>query len=142
MSLLFAPGQCPADLLAPLPEAGKQLKDPFLVGSNRRPVVPGVGAQKQVVSHRHAVKNPAPFGGVANSKRHDPVGRQPGNLLASKADVTLGRVGQTGDGAKRGRLARAVAADQRHDLALVDRHADLVQRLHPAVIGVDPLKFE
>ncbi len=49
---------------------------------------------------------------------------------------------QAGDGAQRRRLAGAVGADQRDDLALVDRERDALERLDRAVGGADVLEFE
>ena len=64
------------------------------------------------------------------------------DLLALEADRALARRGQPGDRAQRGRLAGAVGADQRHDLALLHRQRDALERLDVAVVGVDVLDLE
>ncbi len=47
-----------------------------------------------------------------------------------------------GDGAQQRRLAGAVRADERDDLAFVDRERDLAHRLEQAVSHVEPLDGE
>ena len=49
---------------------------------------------------------------------------------------------EAGDRAQRRRLAGAVGADQRDDLALLDRQRDALERLDVAVVGVDVLDLE
>ena len=55
----------------------------------------------------------------------------------SKRIVPRARLDEPGDRAQRRRLAGAVRADQRHDLALVDLERDALQRLDRAVVGVE-----
>jgi len=49
---------------------------------------------------------------------------------------------EAGDRAQGRRLPGTVAADERDDLALVDRDGHAAQRAHPAVEGVDPRELE
>ena len=59
-------------------------------------------------------------------------------LLPSKVDAAGGRADQAGDGLQQRRLAGAVRADQRDDLALRDVEGDVVQHLDLAVAGAQP----
>ena len=59
-----------------------------------------------------------------------------------KRIVPSPRVVEAVDRAERRRLAGAVRADQRHDLALVHRQRDALQRVDGAVVGVDVLELE
>src|SRR6266566_4253779 len=64
------------------------------------------------------------------------------DVASLEADATAARVVQAVDGAQGRRLAGAVRADQRDDLALPDVDRDALQRLDRAVEGVDVLQFE
>src|SRR5207302_10584137 len=57
---------------------------------------------------------------------------QPGDLLAEQPDLAGVGFEEAGDDVEQGRLAGTVGADQAEDLAVVDREADVVDRLHPA----------
>ena len=54
------------------------------------------------------------------------VGRQPGDVGAVDQDLALGRLLEAGDHPQRRRLAAAARAEQREELALADREAELV----------------
>src|SRR5205085_174319 len=64
------------------------------------------------------------------------------DVLAGEGDAAGRRMHEARDGAQRGRLARAVAADERDDLGCPDGEGDAVQRLHPTVEGVDAAELE
>ena len=68
-------------------------------------------------------KQRRPSGDCEMPSAHDLLRGQRGDLLAAEADRPLARRRQAGDRAQRRRLAGAVGADQRDDLALVDRRA-------------------
>src|SRR6266540_3230597 len=68
--------------------------------------------------------------------------RQAGDVLATEADRPEARRVEARDRAQGRRLAGAVGADQRDDLAFVDLHRDALERLDRAVEGVDLVELE
>ena len=73
----------------------------------------------------------------------DGVALQVVNALTHEADFAAGDVAQqAGDGAQGGGLARAVGADQGHDLAVVDFQADALQSMDLAVIEMQVLDLQ
>ena len=60
----------------------------------------------------------------------------------AKADRAAAGARAAEDGHHQRRFAGAVGADQRDDLAFLDRHVDAVQRADVAVIGLDALDAE
>ena len=73
----------------------------------------------------------------------DPViGAQRRHVGAVERDPAAERPVRAGDGAKERGLAGAVRADQRDDLAFVDREIDVAHRLQQAVADVEPLDRE
>ena len=61
-----------------------------------------------------------------------------GDVFAAIDDLALASLGIAADRHHQGRLAGAVGADHRDDLALVDVHVDAFERLDLAVEGVNP----
>ena len=130
--LLLTAGQPRALALAPLPEVGEHGVDIFdahaAAAHNRR--------QQQVFLGRQAGEDAALFRAVANA--------QPGNALGGHGDglarVDPDRAGapanQAQDRLERGAAARAVASEQAHHFARVDRQVDAVQNMRLAVEGV------
>ena len=67
---------------------------------------------------------------------HNGDGILAGDHIAPEADTAAGRLHQTGDGAERGALARAVGADEGDDLALVDVEGDLLHGFDAAIVDL------
>ena len=88
-----------------------------------------------------SAKIPRPSGTCAIPARADRLRARPAEPLAGEHHVA-GAAHGPGDGAERRRLAGAVRAEQRDDLALVDRERHAVQRGHLAVARGDVLQFE
>ena len=84
---------------------------------------------------------PRPSGTCAIPAARTRSGEAPGS---ARRESDLARLFETRprDGAQRRRLARAVAAEDGHDLALVDPQRDAVQRLDLAVARLDVLELE
>ena len=61
------------------------------------------------------------------------IGRPLGRIDRADRDLALIEVGETRNGIQKRRLARAVGADDRVDLARRDGHVDTVERDHLAV---------
>ncbi|MNE40041.1 hypothetical protein D3C80_1340260 [compost metagenome] len=70
------------------------------------------------------------------------VGRQPFSGLATEQDTAGFRRHQIADRLDRRRLAHAVAAHQRHDLAFSHAKLDAIKRLAGTVIGGDVLYIQ
>src|SRR5207249_3633372 len=81
---------------------------------------------------------------IDGSSSSSTIGRalRAGEVAVAHPDGALPRAQDTGDRSQRRRLPGAVAADQRHDLALLHRERDALQRLDVAVVGVDLLDLE
>ena len=71
-----------------------------------------------ILRHRHIRKDAAAFRHVDNAPAHDFLGGQADQLLAAVEDGAALRLLQAGYGAQGRRFARAVRADQRHNLPL------------------------
>jgi hypothetical protein len=78
---------------------------------------------------------------VGDADPGHPLGGGARDPLAGEAHLARHRH-EARDRAKRRRLARAVGAEDGHDLAFADRERDAVQRLHRAVARLDVLNFE
>jgi len=120
--LLLAARQRAARLVAPLLQPREEAEDapevrPDLGALRPRP---RVGAHVEVFEHRHAREDAAALRRLADAHLDAPVRRDAENVLALEADLSRADRPHPRDRAKRGRLAGAVAADQRDDLALVD----------------------
>jgi hypothetical protein len=73
---------------------------------------------------------------IAQAEARDAIGWQALDALAGEAHFATGRRHQPHDRFHRRRLARAVAAEQRHDLARAHFERDAVQDMGAAVEGV------
>src|SRR5262249_10513337 len=135
--LLLPARELAAAIAAPLGKARKGLEDPL----DR----PGAGPSQrhlQIVLDREVGEDLAALGHVADTERGDLGGRHAARLPAEDLDAALARRRQPHDAAQRRRLAGAVAAEQRHDLAFADLEADAVQDVALAVIGMEPSSFQ
>ena len=96
----------------------------------------------EVLGDGHPWEEPPPLRRLRNPELDDVVGRIVGDVTSAERDRSASRMIQSVDRAERRRLARAVRADQRHDLALVHVDRDPLQRLNRAVVRVDVLELE
>jgi hypothetical protein len=78
-------------------------------------------------------EHPPAFRRMRQAQLGDVVGLKPGDVLAPEGDLALGRRDHSADGAHGGGLAGAIAADQRHDLALGHLQRNAVQHFDLAV---------
>src|SRR3954453_10124312 len=65
-----------------------------------------------------------------------------GDVLAVEDDGALANLAETRDGLQRRGLARAVGADQRGDLALLDAERDVADRLDMTVVDAQALNLK
>ena len=105
-----------------------------------------VGAQKradfQVLRHGHIRKDAAPLRHVDDAPAHDFLGGQADQLLAAVENGAALRLLQAGYRAQCGRFARAVRADQRHNLPFIDGQINALERADAAVGNVQILDFK
>src|SRR5262249_41018952 len=92
-----------------------------------------VGSQQQIFFDRHAGKGFLALGDLHQAASHDTIGSQAIDALAVESDRAAPRFEQSRRGLEKGGLARAVAAEQRHDLTTVDLEASAVEDLQAVV---------
>src|ERR687887_170888 len=100
------------------------------------------GAHLEVLEHAHAREQPPAFRRLGDAPLDDVVGGGMRDVAALEANPSAPRAVEPVDRAERRRLAGAVRADQRHDLARLDLDRDALQRLDRAVVGVHILDLE
>ena len=93
-------------------------EDAIDVGQLPRRIPPR--AELQILFHRQQLEDAAMLGHEAQTLRGNAMRRLSGNVLAPKAHLPTRRH-HTGDRLERGRLARAIAAEQRHEFTLAHR---------------------
>jgi hypothetical protein len=140
--LLFAARHRPGLLVLALGQAREEPVDAVEVLPDPAPVAALEGAHLEVLQHRHVREEAAPLGRLRDPHADDLVRRAARDVLALEGDRPLPRLVEAVDRAQRGRLARAVRADQRHDLPVADLERDALQGLDRAVEGVDVLDLE
>ena len=109
--------------------------DVFLVGAGKR-------AHLKVLAHAQARKNAPALGRLQHAQVHDLVRGNLVDALAFEHNLTLARRRDARDRAQRGALARAVRADQRDDLALLDGDRDAFERVDIAIVGMNVIQFQ
>ena len=124
--LLLAARERAAALLQALLQAREQGADPLEILVEMGQPVHG-RAHLQVLEHGHAREDAPPFRGLGDRQARDLVGRHLGDVPPRIGDRALARARVAEDRHHQGRLAGAVGADQRDDLALVDIHVDALQ---------------
>src|SRR5919198_3450795 len=102
----------------PLAERREELEQPFPPGVVARPA--RGGAEAQVLRHRQAREDPPALGREADAAADHALRRQVADLAPVELDRPGARPVQADDRHERGRLAGAVRAQERHDLALAD----------------------
>src|SRR5919197_294575 len=100
------------------------------------------GANLEVLEHAQAREQPPAFRRLGDAPLDDVVGGGMRDVAALEANPSAPRAVEPVDRAERRRLAGAVRADQRHDLARLDLDRDALQRLDRAVVGVHILDLE
>ena len=88
-------------------------------------IAPEIGAGLQILGDRQVGEDAAAFRHMGDAELDDLLGRQAVDAPAVEPDFAGARRRQARDRAQRRRLARAVGADQGHDVARadLDRHA-------------------
>src|SRR5581483_6290607 len=94
-------------------------------------------AYLEILQDRHPREDPAPLRRLADAQLDDLVRRHPVQPAPFQRDRPDPRAQEAGDRLQQRRLASAVRADQRHDLARVDPDRDAPQRVDVAVVRVD-----
>src|SRR5690606_3983590 len=132
--LLLAAGERDRILRAALGQAGEVLVDAFELPAARFLDL----RELQVLFHRQSADDAPVFGHEADTGARGLEGLHRVQRLAVEPDLAGGqvRIVDAGDRAQRRRLARAVASEQRDDLALVDVEGDALHDVALAVVGV------
>ncbi len=123
-------------------ESGEELVDPA-----QRLDLAGLapdeeGAEHEVLLDGHGAEDPAPLGGLGHAEAHDLVAWVLKQVDAVEDDAAFHGVHKAADGEQGRALARAVGAEQGHNLAFVHVQGDAVQHLHLAVGDVEILDFQ
>ncbi|KAI3478981.1 hypothetical protein L1887_59004 [Cichorium endivia] len=92
-------------------------------------------AHFQVLGHRQVGEDAPPLGRDGDALAHDLVRGQLGDVLALEAHGAAAGARRAAEGHEQRGLARAVGADQRDDLAVVDMQAHAVHGADGAVVG-------
>src|SRR2546425_3252637 len=140
--LLLAARKRPALLVQAFLQAREEAEDALLVLLDALHVVSRERAHLQVLADGHARKDAPALGRVRDAEPDDLVRRELREVLAAERQLPGAWPQHAGDRAKRGGLARAVAADERHDLALLDAEGHALERVDVAVVGVDVRELE
>ena len=138
--LLLAAGERAGDLTAALLQAREALvnvRDARLDG--------GIGlrvrAHLQILLHGHLLEDVASLGDLRQTVLDDLVRRNALEVMALKEDAAHLGVQQAGDCVQNGGFARAVRADERDDLALVDLKGNALDGVDAAVVHMDIINF-
>ena len=129
LCLLAHPGDFLGQLLAALLQAGKELKDLLLVGSDGGSRL-GISAHVQILFHGHMQEDMTAFRHLCQTGLDDFMSADALDALALVEDVAGLRVEQAGDGLQGGGLTGTVLAHQGHDLAGAELQLRVVQRFH------------
>src|SRR5256885_2519717 len=140
--LLLAAREGAANLVQALPDPWEERQDVLLVTADPVPVVTPVGPQAEIVSHAHAVEDASPLRNMTDAEAHDLVRCEARDVPASQPHLSPRRRRQPGDRTEGGRLAGTIAADEGHDLSLLDAEGDALKRMDPTVVGVDGIDLE
>src|SRR5262249_16935804 len=134
--LLLAARERARDLVAPLLEPSEDREDPVYVLPDTS-VGAREGAHLEVIHHAQAVEDAPALRHVGDAEPDDGMRRDSDERGALEDDVAPARGEHPGDGAERGRLARAVIAEQRDDLALSHAKGHALERPDLAVGDVE-----
>src|SRR5690606_39889757 len=140
--LLLATGQRPGLLVQALLDPGEDLEDALHVLFDVLPVLTQVGADLEVLPHRHPLEQATVLGDHRHAGLHALCGGPPGHVLAVDVDGSAGRLDDAQDGLERGGLAGGVASQEADHLAFVDDEVDVLQDVGGSVVGGDALELE
>ena len=141
--LLLAAAHRAGELAAPLGQAREGLEAEIEIGLDLRARLRAEGAEQQVFLHRQFREQPAAFRHQRDAEIDDLLGVQADQIVLLAVDLgddaAGGRAHDAHDAFHQRALAVAVGAEQRHRLAGVDRHRDVLDHPHRAVGGVHVL---
>ena len=135
--LLLPARELAAHLRSALADPGKKLED-RVGGPTRRAARSRARGRGQILPHREARKDAAPFRNQAKPKLGDAERGEPAQLPAFERNAAAVRRRHTHDRADGGGLAHAVAPEQRHHLAAANLEIDPEQHLTLAVARLEP----
>ncbi len=130
--LLLAAGQGSCRLRPALLEA-REDRDDMVEVLLPRGAAAAIAAELEIVAHREIGEDAAAFRHLDQAGFDDPLGRFASDVAALETDRAAERPVDAADIVVERRLAGAVAAQQRHDLARTDREVDAAQDLDRAV---------
>src|SRR5262249_34932996 len=133
--LLLAAGELPGRPRGALAKARQKREDPREVLRDAVPIPTQVGALEEVVPDREAREEAPALRHLDDAGPDDLVGAGPGQVAAVEPDRSRPRREQVRDRVQEGRLARAVAAEQRDELARADLERHAPENLDAAVSG-------
>jgi hypothetical protein len=99
-------------------------------------------AHLEVLHDGHARKDAPPFRRLRYAHAGNLMCRHFGDVGTGEGDPAGPRPRIAEDRHHQRRLAGAVGPDKRHDLALMDRHVDAVERPDIAVVGLDAFDLQ
>src|SRR5262249_13850313 len=134
--LLLSARELAAHLRSALVDPGKKRED-RVSGPTRRAAGSRARGRGQILPHRKAWKDAAPFRHQAKPELGDAERGEPAQLPSLERDAAAVRRRHTHDRANGGGLAHAVAAEQRHHLAAVNLEIDPEQHLALAVARLE-----
>ena len=107
------------------------------------PFAPRERAHLQVLLHRHPREDPPPLGRLADAHLRRCGAAAHASIRCPFSSTSPSRgLDDARDRPQRRRLARAVGADQRDDLARLDLQRDALERVDVAVVRVDVAQLE
>ena len=138
---MLAARQRAADLAAPLAERRKQridIREPFanLGGAAHH------AADLEVFFHRHLLEDPAALWHEHDAGAGGQMRRLARDIAAVEQNAARGRLHQPHDRLDSGAFSRAVRAEERDQLPLLDREADAVQHFDLAIGGAQAFNRE
>ena len=139
--LLFPSAHQATEPVAHRREVRKQ-REKLVVRPFRRILAPGLATDLEVLGDGQAGEHPSVLGYVSQSETADLERFQSLYRLPLEGDLALRGSNQADDRLDRRRLACAVAAEQRHDLASTNLERNVGQDLRPTVEGVDTGQLE
>ncbi len=140
--LLLAAGQRAAALMRARFQQREQGVDTFQIRVEAVGIVGNDRAHLQILEHRHAREDAPALRRLHDAEPRDLVHRELRDVASLKQNAAVAGAGAAKDRHHQRGLARAVAADQRDDLALIDIETDAVQDRQHAVTGGDVLDGE
>ncbi len=131
--LLLAAGHGAGELVAAFLQAREQHEHALDVGGDAGLVLAHERAHLQVLGDGHAREHAAPLGHHHQALLHQVPGALAADALALVQDVAVGQPQRASDGLHGRRLARAVGADERDQLARAHIEIDALDGLDAAV---------